>query len=61
MQQSTRPLVAASAANATTRPQPAAHIGTPNAAGLFYAACSRGYGEEICGCPICQQAARNDE
>jgi hypothetical protein len=35
-----------------------AHIGTPNAAGLFYAACSRDYDEEICGCPVCQQAAQ---
>jgi hypothetical protein len=37
-----------------------AHIGRPNSAGLFYAACSRDYGEEICGCPICQQAAREE-
>jgi hypothetical protein len=36
-----------------------AHIGRRNSAGLFYAACSRDYDEEICGCPICQQAARD--
>jgi hypothetical protein len=36
-----------------------AHIGAPNAAGLFYAACSRAYNEEICGCPICQSAAQD--
>jgi hypothetical protein len=35
------------------------HIGTRNAAGLFYAACSRDYGEELCGCPICQAAAHD--
>ena len=35
----------------------ALHIGKRNAAGLFYAACSRDYDEEICGCPICQRAA----
>jgi hypothetical protein len=33
-----------------------AHLGTANAAGLYYAACSRDYDEEICGCPICRCA-----
>jgi hypothetical protein len=36
-----------------------AHVGTANAAGLFYAACSRDYDEEICGCPICQATAQD--
>ena len=30
----------------------------PNGAGLFYAACSRDYAEEICGCPICRRPPR---
>jgi hypothetical protein len=45
-----------SARHAEERPQ----IGRPNSAGLYYAACSRDYAEEICGCPICQQAAHQD-
>ena len=41
------------------RAERALHIGTPNAAGWFYAACSRDYGEEICGCLIYQAAAQD--
>jgi hypothetical protein len=39
----------------------AAHIGRPTRAGVFYAACSRDYAEQPCGCPICQAAARRCE
>ncbi len=39
----------------------ALHIGKRNAAGLFDAACSRDYAEEICGCPICERAAHDRE
>jgi hypothetical protein len=47
-------------AYATAVTDPAAiHIGTPNAAELFYAACSRNYAEDACGCPICRQAAQD--
>jgi hypothetical protein len=38
-----------------------AHIGRPNANGLFYAACSRSYDVDICGCPICRRAAHHGD
>jgi hypothetical protein len=34
-----------------------AHISRPNDDSLFYAACSRDYAEDPCGCPICRQTA----
>lgn len=50
---------ASAPADATAAAESTLHIGKRNAAGLFYAACSRDYGEEICGCPICQAAAHD--
>ena len=34
----------------------AAHIGQRNSEGLFYAACSRDFDPDPCGCPICREA-----
>jgi hypothetical protein len=50
---------ASAPADPTAAPERTLHVGKRNAAGLFYAACSRDYGEEICGCPICQAAAQD--
>jgi hypothetical protein len=36
-----------------------AYIGRHNAEGRFYAACSDDFDEDICGCPVCQHAARD--
>jgi hypothetical protein len=45
--------------DAAAHAKPVTPIGQANAAGLFYAACSRDYAEDICGCPICRQAAQD--
>jgi hypothetical protein len=39
--------------------QNVAHLGRPDSADTFYAACSDDFDEDICGCPVCRRAAHD--